>query len=127
MKKQLLVIIISLFSITCFSQETFVKKYTSFITTNNYVLGEWERTDVTVVFNPKGIRDIVFYYTNGSVRTYHQVTSTQTGKTKNNDAYQIVECIDDEDGARVAIQLFDDDTCIRIIIASGYNIEFHRD
>jgi hypothetical protein len=116
-----------LLNTSMFSQETFVKKYTSFITNNNYVLGKWEKTDVTVVFNPKGIKDIVFYYTNGSIRTFHQVTNTQSGKTKNNDSYQIVECIDDEDGAKVAIQLFDDDTCLRVIIDAGYYIEFHRD
>jgi hypothetical protein len=125
--KKIFLGLLLLLSISMFSQETFVKKYTSFITNNNYVLGKWERTDVTVVFNPKGIRDIVFYYTNGSVRTFHQVTSIQSGKTKNNDGYQIVECIDDEDGAKVAIQLFDDDTCLRIIIDAGYYIEFHRD
>ncbi len=71
-----------------------------FITCKNYVIGEWESTDVTVVFNPKGIRDIVFYYTNGSVRIFHQVSSVQSGKTKNNDDYQIVECIDDEMGLK---------------------------
>jgi hypothetical protein len=125
--KKLFLGLLLLLSISMFSQETFVKKYTSFITNNNYVLGKWESTDVTVVFNPKGIRDIVFYYTNGSIRTYHQVTSTESGKTKNNDSYQIVECIDDEDGAKVAIQLFDDDTCLRVIIDAGYYIEFHRD
>jgi hypothetical protein len=125
--KKLFLGLLLLLSISMFSQETFVKKYTSFITNNNYVLGKWESTDVTVVFNPKGIRDIVFYYTNGSVRTFHQVTSTESGKTKNNESYQIVECIDDEDGSKVAIQLFDDDTCLRIIIDAGYCIEFHRD
>jgi hypothetical protein len=125
--KKLFLGLLLLSSISMFSQETFVKKYTSFITNNNYVIGKWESTDVTVVFNPKGIRDIVFYYTNGSIRTYHQVTSTESGKTKNNESYQIVECIDDEDGAKVAIQLFDDDTCLRVIIDAGYYIEFHRD
>ncbi len=124
--KKLFLGLLLLSSISMFSQETFVKKYTSFITNNN-VIGKWESTDVTVVFNPKGIRDIVFYYTNGSIRTYHQVTSTESGKTKNNESYQIVECIDDEDGAKVAIQLFDDDTCLRVIIDAGYYIEFHRD
>ena len=127
MKKILLSIIFSLSTIVCFSQETFVKKYTTFITSNNYVFDKWKITDVTVVFNPKGIKDIVFYFPNGSVRTFHQVKSVQSGKTKNNDSYQIVECIEDKDGDKVAIQLFDDDTCLRIIIDAGYYMEFHRD
>ena len=45
--------------------------------------------------------------------------------TTNGDEYQIVECLD-ETGDRVAIQLFEDDTCLRVIIAKGYYVEFHK-
>ena len=124
--RKLLVGALLLLSITMFSQESFVKKYTSLISVNNDVKGEWQRTDITVVFNPKGVTDIVFYYPNGSVRTFHQITSPEKNKTTNGDSYQIVECLD-ESGERVAIQLFDDNTCLRVIVAKGYFIEFHRD
>jgi hypothetical protein len=46
--------------------------------------------------------------------------------TTNGDTYQIVECLD-ERGTKVAIQLFDDDTCLRVIIDKGWFIEFHKD
>ncbi len=77
MKKMLLIIIISLNSIVSFAQDTFVKKYTSFSTKSNNVIGKLESTDITVVFNPKGIRDIVFYYTDGTVRRFHQITEVE--------------------------------------------------
>jgi hypothetical protein len=108
------------------AQETFVKKYTSMIAVSNNVKGEWQSTDMTVVFNPKGVTDIVFYYPNGSIRTFHQITDMTKNVTTNGDAYQIVECLD-ESGDRVAIQLFDDDTCLRVIIDKGWFIEFHKD
>jgi hypothetical protein len=125
MRKLLLGALLLLSSFVCFAQEAFVKKYTSMISVSNDVKGEWQRTDLTVVFNPKGISDIVFYYPNGSQRTFHQITNPEKNKTTSGDTYQIVECLD-ESGERVAIQLFDDDTCLRVIVDKGYFIEFHR-
>lgn len=126
MKKLLLGALLLLSCFICIGQETFVKKYTSSISISNNVKGEWKTTDVTVVFNPKGVKDIVFYYPNGSTRTFHQISPSEQGKTTDGDEYQIVECLDDS-GDRVAIQLFDDDTCLRVIIAKGYCVEFYRD
>ena len=126
MKKLLLGALLLLSSYTCIAQETFVKKYTSLIAVNNNVKGEWQSADITVVFNADGVRDIVFYYPNGNTRTFHQIVSMTKNTTTNGDAYQIVECLD-ESGNRVAIQLFEDDTCLRVIVAKGYYIEFHKD
>jgi hypothetical protein len=126
MKKLLLGALLLLSSFMCIAQGTFVKKYTSMIAVSNNVKGEWQSTDITVVFNAKEVTDIVFYYPNGSTRTFHQITSPEKDKTTNGDTYQIVECLD-ESGDRVAIQLFDDDTCLRIIIDKGWFIEFHKD
>ena len=125
MKKLLLGALLLLSSFMCIAQETFVKKYTSMIAVSNNVKGEWQSTDMTVVFNPKGVTDIVFYYPNGSIRTFHQITDMTKDTTTNGDAYQIVECLD-ESGDRVAIQLFEDDTCLRVIIDKGWFIEFHK-
>lgn len=125
MKKLLLGALLLLSSFMCIAQEAFVKKYTSMISVSNNVRGEWKSTDITVVFNPKGVTDIVFYYPNGSIRTFHQITSPEKDKTTNGDEYQIVQCLD-ESGDQVAIQLFDDDTCLRIIIDKGWFIEFHK-
>jgi hypothetical protein len=126
MKKLLLGALLLLSSFVCMAQETFVKKYTSMIAVSNNVKGEWQSTDMTVVFNPKGVTDIVFYYPNGSIRTFHQITDMTKDTTTNGDTYQIVECLD-ERGTKVAIQLFDDDTCLRVIIDKGWFIEFHKD
>jgi len=126
MKKLLLGVMLLLSVHICTAQETFVKKYTSMISKKDGVLQPWEKADITVVFNPNGVRDIVIYYTNGSSLTLHQITGTTEGKTKGGDGYQIVRCID-EDGSKLAVQLFDDDTCMRILIAEGYFVEFHND
>lgn len=126
MKKLLLGALLLLSSVICLAQDTFVKKYTSSIAVNNYVKDKWQSADITVVFNANGVRDIVFYYPNGNTRTFHQIVGMTKDTTTNGDAYQIVECLD-ESGDRVAIQLFDDDTCLRVIIDKGYYVEFHRD
>ena len=125
MKKILLGALLLLSSYTCIAQETFVKKYTSLIAVNNNVKGEWQSADITVVFNAGGVRDILFYYPNGNIRTFHQIVSMTKNTTTNGDAYQIVECLD-ESGNRVAIQLFEDDKCLRVIVDKGYYIEFHK-
>lgn len=125
MKKILLGTLLLLSSFICIAQDTFVKKYTSLITINNNVKGEWQSADITVLFNANGVRDIVFYYPNGNIRTFHQIVSMTKNTTTNGDAYQIVECLD-ESGDRVAIQLFEDDTCLRVIVAKGYYVEFHK-
>ncbi len=123
MKKLLLAL---LFSASMFSQETFVKKYTSFITKDNGVLTPWEKIDVTVVFNPNQVRDVVFYYISGKTMTFHQVNGVKEGSTSNGDGYQVFDCVD-QNGSYVTLQLFDDNTCLRILISEGYMIEFHND
>ena len=125
MKKLLLGTLLLLSSFMCIAQETFVKKYTSLISINNNVKGEWQSADITVLFNANGVRDIVFYYPNGNTRTFHQIVNMTKNTTTNGDSYQIVECLD-ESGDRVAIQLFEDDTCLRVIVAKGYYVEFHK-
>lgn len=125
--KKLLLGALLLLSMFGFSQEPFVKKYNSLISIKNNVKQPWEKTDITVVFNSKGRREIVIYYSNSDKSiTFYQIESPRTGKTKNGESYQIVECVD-QDGEKVALQLFDDDTCLRILIAQGYYIEFHND
>ena len=123
--KKLLLVALLLLSMCTFAQEAFVKKYTSMISVSNNVRGEWQDTDVTVAFNPRGIADIIFYYPNGFTRTFHQISNPEKDKTENGDTYQIVQCLD-RSGDQVAIQLFDDDTCLRIIIDKGWFIEFHK-
>ena len=126
MKKLLLGALLLLSSFTCFAQDTFVKKYTSMVMKEKGVLQPWKKTDITVVFNPNGARDVVIYFSNGDKMTLHQIGNVIKGKTKNNEDYQLIECVNEE-GVDLAVQLFDDDTCLRIIIADGYFVEFHKD
>jgi hypothetical protein len=124
--KKILIFSLLLFSASMFSQETFVKKYTSFITKDKGILTPWEKIDVTVVFNPNHVRDVVFYYISGKTMTFHQTSSVKEGKTSSGDGYQAFDCID-QDGIYVRLQLFDDNTCLRILISEGYMVEFHND
>lgn len=123
MKKLLLIIFILFSSFICLAQDTFVEKYKSVISVSDYKVGEWQDTEMTVVFNANGVKDIVFYYPNETVKTMHQITSSKKGTTENGKEYQIIECIDDF-GERLALQLFDN--CLRILINKGYYVEFHK-
>lgn len=125
--KKLLLGALLLLSMSMFSQtETFVKKYTSYISESNGVMQPWVQSGVTVVFNANNTNDIVFYYPNDTKRTMHQVGNVREDKTKAGDKYQIITCVDDE-GTELAVQLFDDGTALRILITEGYYIEFHND
>lgn len=125
MKKLFLSVLFLMLSVASFSQ-VFVKKYTSVISEKAGVMGKWEDTSLTVVFNEKETGDIVFYYTNASTKRFHQVGDVKEDKTNSGEGYQIIVCIDDEDGNKVAVQLFDDDTTLRILISDGYFVEFHK-
>ena len=129
MKRILLTTLIILSTTLCIAQQAFVKKYHSMITIADGIKGEWESTDLTVSFNSKETKEsknIIFYYPNGTSRTFYQITNMVKGTTGNGDTYQIIQCLD-EAGQRVALQLFDDDTCLRVLVDIGYYIEFHRD
>lgn len=123
--KKLLLGALLLLSMSINAQDVFVKKYTAYITRQNDVLQPWVYSEVTVVFNANNVRDVVFYYTSGKKRTLHQITDAVKGTTENGDAYQVIDCVD-EDGTEITLQLFDDDTCLRLLIAKGYSIEFHK-
>lgn len=107
-----------------FAQETFVRKYVSMITTNNFVKSEVEDADVTVVFNPNHQKRIIFYFSNGNNRVYYQLEGVTTGKTNAGEEYQFIKCLDEE-GITTFIQLFDELGCLRVIISEGYKIEFY--
>ena len=125
MKKLLLGALLLLLSMSINAQDTFVKKYTAYITKENDVLQPWVYSEVTVVFNANNIRDVVFYYTSGKKRTLHQISGAVKSTTDNGDGYQVFDCVDD-DGTELTLQLFDDGKCLRLIIAKGYLIEFHK-
>ena len=124
-----LFIILLLTTWTSKAQETFSKKYTRIISVKNHVKGKPQETNVTVIFNTQGINDIVFYfpsgYKNTHVRRYRQVTEKRYETNSNNEKYQIVECVDESDN-QIALQLFEDDTRLRLITADGFYVELNR-
>jgi len=125
MKKLFLSALFLTFSVASFSQ-TFVNKYTSVISEKAGVLGKWRDTSLTVVFNEKETGDIVFYYTGSNTKRFHQVGDVTEDKTTSGENYQLIIGIDDEDGNKVAIQLFDSNSTLRILISNGDYIEFHK-
>jgi hypothetical protein len=125
MKKLILSVLFLMLSAVSFSQ-TFVNKYTSYISENAGVLGKWKDTSLTVVFNEKETGDIVFYYTGSNTKRFHQVGDVTEDKTTSGEGYQLIIAIDDEDGNKVAIQLFNSNSTLRILISNGDYIEFHK-
>lgn len=125
MKKLILIATFFLVSGICFAQ-TFVKKYTSVISEISGVVGDWKDISLTVVFNEQETGDIVFYYSDGYKRRFHQVSSVTEDKTNSGQGYQIIICIDSEDATKVALQLFDSDTVLRVLISKDTYVEFHR-
>jgi hypothetical protein len=123
MKKTILLLMLLCTTIT-FAQETFVRKYISMIGTLNFVKGEIEPADATVVFNPEGLRKIVFYFGKGTTQTYYQIGGVTEGETNSGDKYQVIECLD-ERGNSTFLQLFDEVGCLRVIIKEGYKVEFY--
>ena len=128
MKKLLLGALLLLSSFVCIAQEsnTFVKKYTSMISIEDTVPGEWVYKETTVVFNFEGRSEVKFYFPNGNTYTYYQVGDVTEGTSEDGLEYQLIECLTEE-GRTVMIQLFKDDKCVRVLISKGYTVEFHKE
>ena len=122
MISRVFIIISFLFCVNlCSAQDTFVKKYTSYITKTNDKLSEWEDTDLTVVFNEKNTNNVVLYYPS-KTKTLYKIGNIEKDKTTKGEEYQIIECVDD-DGNKLSLQLFAD--VMRILFHNGF-IEFHE-
>lgn len=126
MKKLILSIFFFLFFFISFSQ-SFVEKYTTSITKKSGIFEDWKNTNITVVFNEKETGDIVFYYDIGTVKRFYQIGDVMKDINNTKESYQIIMAIDSEDGTKVAIQLFDNNSTLRVIIADGFFVEFHKD
>ncbi len=105
----------------CFAQETFVRKYTTYVTKTDGKISEWKEIDLTVVFNEKHTNNVVLYYP-AKAKTLYKIGNIEKDKTVNGSEYQVIECIDEE-GVKVTLQLFSD--VMRLFVGSGY-IEFHE-
>lgn len=122
MKKFLFTLLLVTTTFVVSAQETFVHKYTSCVTNINDVFSETKAIDVTIVFNEGTTSDIVIYGLEEEKRFYRTGDVTK-GKTNDGSEYQLVDCIQVENGNKVIIQLFD--TAVRIFIDGDY-VEYQK-
>ncbi len=124
--KKLLLLTMLLFATMTFAQDTFIVKYTSCITKENFVLQPEKFMNVTVVFNEKNTNDVVLYYDNGAVIRYNTFGGIEKITTKSGFTTQLLKALDSSDGNEVLLQIFEESGTFRIIIAEGWFIEFYK-
>lgn len=122
MKKLLLSLLLFFITIVVLGQETFVYKYTSYVTNINDVVSEMKPTEVTFVFNEGTTTDIVVYGLDEEKRFYRTGGITK-GKTTGGYEYQWVDCIQSKTGYKASIQLFAD--AVRIFMKGDY-VEYQK-
>lgn len=115
-----------LFTIVSYSQESFVRKYNQFVQTRNHISQPAEQGSLTVVFNPEGKKEVVFYYSDGTNKTLYQTSPVRTGKTEDEEEYQIIEVVDGDNGRVYSLQLFNEINALRLIFGPGYTINFFK-
>lgn len=123
MKKTIIIIILLICNLN-FAQSTFTKKYNTMYTKLDYKIQEPIKGDVTIVFNEKNTDDIVIYHKDGNIIRLHVISSVEEGKNDDGLKYQLIKCIDAENGKTMLLQLFEDST-LRVLIDKGYSIEFY--
>jgi hypothetical protein len=125
--KKILLLAMLLFSAMTYAQDTFVRKYNSYIITKNDIAEPEESVELTVVFNPNKKKEVKFYYSDGRILTFYQTSEVKDGATDGGYEYQLINVIDEEDGEELILQLFDKDNTLRIISIKGNStIEFYN-
>ena len=117
MKKVLFTLLFTATSFVAIAQDTFVYKYTSYITNINDVQSEMKPTDITFVFNDGKTTDIVVYG-QGEEKRFFRTGDITKGKTTGGYEYQWVDCVQEKTGYKASIQLFDD--AVRIFMKGDY-------
>jgi hypothetical protein len=122
MKKILFVLLLTATTFVSLAQETFVYKYTSFITNINDVKSEMKPIEVTFVFNEGTSTDIVVYG-QGEEKRFYRTGGITEGKTTGGYEYQWVDCVQAKTGYKASIQLFTD--AVRIFMKGDY-VEYQK-
>ena len=122
MKKLLLTLLLFFTTIVVLAQETFVCKYTSYVTNIKDVVSEMKPTEVTFVFNEGTTTDIVVYQ-QGEEKRFYRTGEISKGKTTGGYEYQWVDCIQDKTGYKASIQLFSN--AVRVFMQGDY-IEYQK-
>lgn len=114
-----------LFALSTFmvkAQDTFVYKYTSYVTNINDVQSEMKPTEITFVFNDGNSTDIVVYG-QGEEKRFYRTGDITEGKTTGGFKYQWVDCVQEKTGYKASIQLFDN--AVRIFMKGDY-VEYQK-
>ena len=122
MKKLLFALLLTATTFVSLAQETFVNKYTSYVTNINDVISEMKSTQITFVFNEGNTTDIVVYGLEEEKRFYRTGGVTE-GKTTSGFEYQWVDCVQAKTGYKASIQLFTD--AVRIFMKGDY-VEYQK-
>ena len=122
MKKVLFTLLFTATSFVAIAQDTFVYKYTSYITNINDVQSEMKPTDITFVFNDGKTTDIVVYG-QGEEKRFFRTGDITKGKTTGGFEYQWVDCVQAKTGYKASIQLFDNS--VRIFMKGDY-VEYQK-
>jgi hypothetical protein len=122
MKKILFVLLLTTTTFVSIAQETFVYKYTSFVTNINDVVSEMKPTEVTFVFNDGTTTDIVVYG-QGEEKRFYRTGGVTEGKSTGGYEYQWVDCVQAKTGYKASIQLFDN--AVRIFMKGDY-VEYQK-
>ena len=122
MKKVLFTLLFTATTFVANAQETFVYKYTSYVTNINDVVSEMKPTEITFVFNEGTTTDIVVYGFEEEKRFY-RTGEVSKGKTTGGFEYQWVDCVQAKTGYKASIQLFDN--AVRIFMKADY-VEYQK-
>lgn len=122
--KRLLLAALLLFSFLASAQDAFVRRYTKMYSSNP------EKTstcNITVVYNSvETDADIVIYLSEGKIfKLYRTEKEVKIGYNQDGIKYQLVFCVD-EDGNRMGMQIFDDDSTLRLLYPNNGYIEFYN-
>lgn len=122
--KKLLLFTFLLFSLVSTAQDAFVRKYTKMYSNKPEKKSE---CNVNVVFNSEQTdADIIMYFLGGKTfKFYRTQNKIEKGIDKNGESYQLIFCINEE-GLKLGLQLYDDDSTLRIIFSDGSIIEFYN-
>lgn len=122
MKKLLLIMLFVLSGFMVNAQDTFVRKYTTYVTNINNVVSEMKPLDITFVFNEGNSTDIVVYGLS-EVKRFYRTGAISKSKTTGGFEYQWVDCIQVSTGYKASIQLFDE--AVRIFMKGDY-VEYQK-
>jgi hypothetical protein len=126
MKKLLLTTLICFTLSLVTNAQTFVRHYSNVIkrdkTTNK--LGEWEDTNLNVIFSGNAKGDIIFYYDLGEVERYYKITEIFHGVTANDLKYRYITTVNEKKDT-VMMQLYDNG--IFRVHRNKYILEYHSE